>query len=106
MYAVDDVVNAGVVVDIASVNVDDAGVDVMDSCVDVVDSGVDVMDSGFDVVDAGVDVVDVWVDVVYNGVVAGTITLLVRLMTASSIMHKRIILVLYCTWQYAPFGRP
>ena len=68
--------------------------------------GVDEVDADFDVVDSGVDVVDLWVDVVDNRVVVDATTLLVRLRTAPSIRHKRIIPVLYCTRQYAPFGRP
>ena len=38
--------------------------------------------------------------------VAAAITILVRLSTAPSIMQSIIIPVLYCTWQYAPLGRP
>ena len=83
-----------------------ACVDILDSDVDVMGFGVDEVDADFDVVDSGVDVVDLWVDVVDNGVVVGAITRLVRLRTAPSIMHKWIIPVLYCTLQYAPFGRP
>ena len=79
---------------------------VLDSVVDVVDFGADIVDAGVDVEYSGIDEVDVWVDVADNGVVVGAITLLVRLRTAPSIMHKRIIPVLYCTWQYAPLGRP
>ena len=83
-----------------------ACVDILDSDVDVKVFGVDEVDADFDIEDSGVDVVDLWVDVVDNRVVVDATTLLVRLRTAPSIMHKRIIPVWYCTLQYAPFGRP
>ena len=83
-----------------------ACVDILDSDADVMGFGVDEVGADFDVVDSGVDVVDLWVDVVDNRVAVDATTLLVRVRTAPSIMHKRIILVLYCTWQNAPFGRP
>ena len=55
------------------------------------------MGEGKEVKDAG-DSVDC------DGVVA--ITSFVRFRTAPSIIHKIIIPVMYCTWQYTPFGRP
>ena len=54
----------------------------------------------------GKEVKDAGDSVVCDGVVVAEITLFVRLRTAPSIMHKIIIPVLYCTWQYTPFGRP
>ena len=54
----------------------------------------------------GKEVKDAGDSVVCDGVDLAVITSFVRLRTAPSIMHKIIIPVLYCTWQYTPFGRP
>ena len=54
----------------------------------------------------GKEVKDAGDSVVCDGVVVAAITSFVRFRTAPSIMHKIIISVLYCTWQYTPFGRP